>query len=398
MTEDLITPSYEIENRISTIQKAMQKKEIDGLCILQQTDLFYFSGTSQNGLLFIPAQGDPCLFVIKYLPRALEESPIQNIIGIKSIRDVPGLLKDQYGNIHKTIAFEFDVLPVRDFEYYKTMFSASEYVDGSALILEARMIKSSWEINQMDKTAELSHKVFRYIGENFRPGHSEIEFSGIYEAFARKHGHCGNLKVRGYREKAYNSHILSGRSGGIVGVLDAPASGNGTSPAFPNGAGKKIIEKGEPVMVDLGINLNGYHTDETRMFAAGSMDKDALDASMASIEIHNHILDYARPGIPVHELYDISLKKAENLGYLSSYLGPENEKVIFVGHGIGLELVESPIIAKGKNTILKPGMTFSIEPKLVYKNRFSTGIESVFVITDTGCRLISKVPVDIFIC
>ncbi len=398
MTQDFKIPSTEIENRISTIQKALKKNSIDGLCILQHADLFYFTGTAQNGLLFIPAEGDPCFFVIRYLQRAREESSIKNITGIKSIRDVPGLIRDMYGDIFKTLAFEFDVLPVRDFEYYKTMFSASEYVDGSALIIESRMVKSPWEISQMDKTADLSRKVFEFAADNLRPGYSEIEFTGIYEAFARKHGHSGHVKVRGYRERIYNSHILSGTSGGIVGVLDAPASGIGTSPALPNGASHKIIEKGEPVMIDIGINLNGYHTDETRMFAAGSMPEKAYGASKAAIEIHNHLLEKARPGIPVHELYDESIKKADKLGYSDYYLGPENEKVIFVGHGIGIELVEQPIIAKGKKTILKPGMTFSIEPKLVCKNRFSAGIESVFVVTDTGCRLISKVPVDIFIC
>ena len=123
-----------------------------------------------------------------------------------------------------------------------------------------------------------------------------------------------------------------------------------------------------------------------------------MNACMASIDIHNYVLDHVKPGIQVHELYDISIKRAETLKVSSQYLGPENEKVIFTGHGIGLELVEPPIIARGKETILQPGMTFSLEPKLVFKDRFSAGIESVFVVTETGCRLISRVPVEVFIC
>ena len=151
-------------------------------------------------------------------------------------------------------------------------------------------------------------------------------------------------------------------------------------------------------MIDLGTVLNGYHMDETRMFSIGSMPEKALKACEASIEIHNEVLANVKPGITVSELYHIAVSKADSLGYSSQFLGPEGYKVVFVGHGIGLELVENPIIAKDKESRLEPGMTFSLEPKMVFENEFSAGIESVFLVTETGCRLISKVPVEIFIC
>ena len=120
MKTDFIIPITEIKNRIAAIQRRLRESSIDALCILQQVDLYYFSGTAQNGFLFIPAEEEPLLFVIKYLPRAQKESPLKNIIGINSIRDVPGLVRDYYGHTFNTLSFEFDVLPVRDFEYYKT--------------------------------------------------------------------------------------------------------------------------------------------------------------------------------------------------------------------------------------------------------------------------------------
>jgi Xaa-Pro aminopeptidase len=72
--------------------------------------------------------------------------------------------------------------------------------------------------------------------------------------------------------------------------------------------------------------------------------------------------------------------------------------VSFIGHGIGIELVEPPIIARGRQTPLEAGMVLALEPKMVYENEFAAGVESVFVVTETGGRLISKVPVEIFIC
>jgi Xaa-Pro dipeptidase len=398
MGEDFKVPEVEISNRIKRIQNLLREKNIDGLFIVQRVDLFYFSGTAQNGVLYMPAEGKPLLMIIKYMPRAMKESSIENIIGIKSIKDIPGKLIDFYGGIPKLLGFEFDVLPVRDFYAYKNLFPGCEYVDASRLILQTRMIKSEWEIIQIENAALLAEKTFEYIRSAIHPGISEMEFAGMFETFARKLGHGGFLRSRYYQAAAYPWHILSGKSGGIVGFLDAPASGSGTSAAFPCGGGSKQLSPNEPIMIDLGTVLNGYHVDETRMFAIDSMPDRALKACEASIEIHNEVLANVKPGITVNELYHIALSKADSLGYSSQFLGPEGYKVIFIGHGIGLELVENPIIAKDKESRLEPGMTFSLEPKMVFENEFSAGIESVFLVTETGFRLISKVPVEIFIC
>jgi Xaa-Pro aminopeptidase len=217
------------------------------------------------------------------------------------------------------------------------------------------------------------------------------------ETFARRNGHGGLLRFRHFQAEGYPWHILSGTSGGMVGMLDAPASGEGTSVAFPCGAGNKVIEADEPIMVDFGSVLNGYHVDETRMFAIGSMPEKAHRASMAGIEIHNSIIDKAKPGISLDELFSHSVSLAKQLGYAEQYLGPEGYKVSFVAHGVGIEMSEPPFIAKGKREPLEPGMTFALEPKLVFENAFAAGIESVFLVTDTGARLITKVPVEIFI-
>jgi Xaa-Pro aminopeptidase len=346
----------------------------------------------------VPANGEPLLFIKKYLPRALKESSIKEIVDLKSIRDIPDLIIDFYGRLPRSLGLEFDVLPVNDFNFYKAVLKAERYLDGSSLILETRMIKSTWEIEQMEKTAEISGKTFDYMRSTIHPGLTEMEFAGMAEVYARKLGHGSYLNARNYQARAYPWHILSGKNGGMVGFLDAPASGAGTSAAFPSGAGSKPLNSGEPIMVDLGTVLNGYHTDETRMFAIGGMPDRAMEACRASIEIHNKVLEHVKPGATVSELFNISVSEAKRLGYAGQYLGPDGYKVTFIGHGIGLELTEHPVIARDRDYILEPGMTFSLEPKMVFENEFSAGIESVFLVTETGHRLISSVPVDIFIC
>ena len=398
MKKKFKVPETEIKQRINKIQLELQENEIDGLLIVQRVDLFYFSGTAQNGFLYIPSEGDPLLFVKKYMPRARQESSIKDIIEIKSIKEVPGLITDAYGGLPHCLGFELDVVPVNDFNFYRSLFKDKKCVDGSPFIRNVRMTKSPWEIDQMEAAAKLSCRTFEYVRDNLSPGYTEMEFASMFEAFARKLGHGGKLRVRDYQTEGYPWHVLSGKSGGMVGVLDSPSSGEGTSPAFPCGAGNKKLAPNEPIMVDFNCVLNGYHFDETRMFAIESMPAKALDASQAAIEIHNEILNKIKPGIGLEELFRISIAKAESLGYAESYLGPPGYKVSFIGHGIGLELIEHPIMSSKSEVLVHPGMIFAIEPKLVFLDQFAAGIESIFLVTETGYRLISHTPVQVFIC
>jgi Xaa-Pro aminopeptidase len=192
--------------------------------------------------------------------------------------------------------------------------------------------------------------------------------------------------------------VLSGKSGSLPGVLDSPASGQGTSLAFPCGASRKKLRSGEPIMVDFATVLNGFHMDETRMFAIDAMPVKAMQASEDAIDIHDFIIEKAGPGMPAGELFDMALDRAASLGWADAFLGPPGHKVRFVGHGIGHELVEPPLIAKGRQDRLQPGMVIALEPKMVVENEFTAGIESVFAVTRQGTRLISRVPATIFIC
>jgi len=394
---DFAVPLAEIQARQATMQKKLQESGIGALLVVQRVDLLYFTGTAQNGFLYMPAEGEPVLFIKKYLPRAREESPLSTVVPINSVKELPGLIVDYYGFLPAVLGLEFDVLPVKTFNFYRSIFPVKDFADASRQILEVRMIKSGWEIAQMEKTAELSRDTFAYAKAALRPGFTELEFAGMMETFSRRHGHGAHLRVRDQQTEAYPGHILSGRSGGVVGLLDSPASGEGTSAAFPCGPGSKLLAVDEPIMIDFSAVMNGYHIDETRFFAIGSMPERANKACLAAMEIHNEIMERATPGTAVSELFQFSVSRAAALGYQDQYLGPPGYKVVFIAHGVGLELVEPPYIAQDRSDLLEVGMTFALEPKMVFEGEFSAGIESVFVVTEKGGRLISKTPVEIFI-
>ncbi|MCF8051049.1 MAG: Xaa-Pro peptidase family protein [Desulfobacterales bacterium] len=397
MTRLFRVPNREIQDRIRRIQTELQQEQIEAAFIAQRVDLFYFTGTAQNGYLYIPAEGEPALFVRRYAPRARIESGLEWIVEIHSVKELTDRIVDFFGPGRARIGFELDVLPVREFEYYRSLLAPSDVADISPLILKVRSVKSHWELAQIDAAAALSEEIFAHMRTILAPGLTEMAFAGLVEAYARDRGHGGMLMSRNAAGAAYPWHVVAGKSGGAGGALDSPVSGEGTSPAFPSGAGHRRLAAGEPIMVDFGTVLNGYHMDETRMFAIGSMPEKAHNACRAAIETHDSLIEAVRPGVVAGDLFDQAVSHAKRLGYEEAFLGLPGYKSGFIGHGIGAELVEPPMIARNRTDVLLPGMTIALEPKMCFAGEFGVGIESVVAVTENGCRKISRVPTDIVV-
>jgi Xaa-Pro aminopeptidase len=261
---------------------------------------------------------------------------------------------------------------------------------------ETRKIKSLFEIDLMRKAGEIGKEVYREAKEILKEGMTEIEFGGLLEAAAKKQGHEGLLRVRSLNYEAYTWHVLSGFTGGIVSQSDSPMGGLGLSPAFPVGASLKAMKTREPILVDFGTCFHGYQADETRMFSIGKMEQKFIDAYSACKEIHDAVLEETRPGADCEALFLKALKLAEKLGYKDGYLGPPGLQTRFIGHGIGLELNELPFLAQGRSYPLEEGMTFAVEPKIVFPGEGSVGIENTIVVTRDGYEILTPVGQEIF--
>jgi Xaa-Pro dipeptidase len=390
------TPLEEIENRLTRIRAGMEEQGMEGLLVIQKMNLYYLSGTTQEGLLFVPLEGKPLLMIKREPGRAKVESPIEDVVPLKSNREIPSLMQTHGGKIPRVLGLELDVLPVRDYFKFQGLFPGTQSTDASSILRETRKIKSIFEINLMRKAGEIGRKVYQEAKEILKEGMTEIEFGGLLEAAAKKYGHEGLLRVRSLNYEAYTWHVLSGLTGGIVSQSDSPMGGLGLSPAFPVGASLKVMKAHEPILVDFGTCYHGYQADETRMFSIGKMEQKFIDAYNACKEIHDAVLEDARPGGDCETLFLKTLQLAEKLGYKDSYLGPPRLQTRFVGHGIGLELNELPFLAQGQSYPLEEGMTFAVEPKIVFPGEGSVGVENTVVVTRDGCEILTPVSQEIF--
>jgi Xaa-Pro aminopeptidase len=390
------TPLEEIENRLNRVKASMQQQGIDGLLVVQKMDFYYLSGTTQDGLLFLPSEGNPLLMIKREFERAKVESPIKQVVPLKSLRDVPSLIQTYLNRLPHSLGLELDLLPVNDYLKLQERFPGIRWMDASLILRETRKIKSSFEIDLMRVAGKIGKKVYQEARKILKKGMTEIEFGGLLEAVAKKHGHEGLLRVRSLNYEAYTWHVLSGFTGGIVSQSDSPMGGLGLSPAFPVGASLKIMKAHEPILVDFGTCYHGYQTDETRMFSIGKLRQKFIDANKACREIHDAVLEETRPGADCEALFLKTLTLAEKLGYKDSYLGPPGLQTRFIAHGIGLELNELPFIARGQSYPLERGMTFAVEPKIVFPGEGSVGIENTVLVTEKGYEILTPASNNIF--
>ena len=390
------TPPKEMESRLAGIRAGMEKKEMEALLVVQKMNVYYLSGTAQDGLLFVPLEGKPLLMIKRELERAKVESPMEDVVGLKSIREIPSLIQAHRGGLPKSLGLELDLLPVKDYFRFQEFFPGAPFMDASSILRETRKIKSLFEIDLMGKAGEIGKRVYQEARKILKEGMTEIEFGGLLEGTAKKYGHEGLLRVRSLNYEAYTWHVLSGLTGGIVSQSDSPMGGLGLSPAFPVGASFKMMKAHEPILVDFGTCYHGYQADETRMFSIGKMERKFIDAYNACKEIHDAVLEDARPGADCEAIFLKTLRLAGKLGYKDSYLGPPGLQTRFVGHGIGLELNELPFLAQGQSYPLEEGMTFAVEPKIVFPGEGSAGIENTVVVTRGGCEILTPVEQEIF--
>ncbi len=377
-------PKEEIDARIAKVKVLMKKASLDGAFFHYKIDYYYLSGTMQDSLLFVPVDDEPVLFVKREISRARRESPIGQIMPMRSVKDITGHLRPM-----KRIGVQLDVVPYNDVIKFQELFGNAEFVNVSPLTKEVRKFKSPFEIGLMEKAAEIQKKVYALVPELLREGMTEIELGGTLEAHAKAMGHEGLLRVRSLNYEAYTWHVLSGRTGSIVSQSDSPMGGLGLSPAFPVGASMKKIKRNEPVLIDFGICYHGYQVDQTRMYAIGKMPDLFSKAFEACREIHYRVLDKALEGLTSKELFEYSKQLADRMGYGEYYLGFKPHKVRFLAHGIGIELAELPYIAATHTYPIEEGTVIAIEPKMVFPRKGACGIENTVIMEKGRYRVLT---------
>ncbi|OAT79494.1 M24 family metallopeptidase [Desulfotomaculum copahuensis] len=382
-------------DRIAALQIKMREKGFDAALIMNPRDVYYYAGTAQPGNLLIPAGGEPVLFARRALEWILEETHVQRVLEAVGFKTIAEVVKEL--NIGGVLGVTEDAIPASLYNKIREAFPDFVLKNISPLVLEQRMIKDSDELQAVRDAASLFAVLHRVVMCNLCPGIKEIDLSAMIlgelrknelEGFARNRRWDASLHPEGLVASGENTWKISGHAMTVTGV--------GLSKSLPWGASTRVIENGDLVVVDSGINRHGYHADCSRTYVVGKATKKQRDVFAAVLEIQEQVVRSIHPGMIAGEIYRIAENAACQTGYRKYFQGYGKMQGRYIGHGVGLEVDEPPTIEPDSEIIIMPGMVLAIEPKIIIPDWGAVNLEDTLIVNESGCEIITPVGRELF--
>lgn len=387
-------PEEEIKTRCQSLMEGLKGAGLNGVFITHPVDLYYFTGSIMNGLLFICREEEPLLLVKKSLVRTQQDSPLKNILPLKSMKQLPEILSP-YGLVPSCrLGLTLDVLPAATFLILQNLFPRVFWEDAAPLIRQQRMIKSPYELKLHFQGARLLDTLFCALKEKVVEGREEIAVAVELESLLRREGHHGFIRARSPNLELFMGQLTSGEEAASFSFFDGPVVGQGMSSAVPHGASRKKIRPQEPVVVDYCAQQYGYIVDQTRVLVVGRLPKKLRDANQLALDLLHDFVAHATPGTSTRSLYRRVLKQVQKAGLQEHFMGFGEERSRFLGHGVGLELDEFPIITDALDFTLQEGMVLAVEPKFLFPGEGAVGIENTYYMGGTGLKRFTQTPDD----
>lgn len=386
MTQLILLEKDEFNLRLDKVRREMAPSHTDAILVSDNAALYYLTGRVYSGYAYIPATGHPLFFVKR--PVTLGGDFVQHIRKPEQIAETIGL------NVPATIGLELSAVPYSAIIRLKNIFPQAAMTDATAMLSAARAVKTPFEIEKITMSGIRQERVYRRVPHLFQEGMTDIELQVEIERTSRLEGCLGQFRISGNDMELYMGNVLVGENADIPTPYDFAMGGKGLDPSLPVGCNGTVIREKESVMVDVNGNFTGYMTDMTRTFAVEQLDDTAMKAHRCSIDICHTLAAMARPGVEAKALYEKAEEMAREAGLHNYFMG-HRQKAGFVGHGLGIEINEHPVIAPRSRDILAEGNVVAFEPKFVIPGTGAVGIENTYVITADGTRCLTNAPEEI---
>lgn len=365
-----------------------------GLLVFARPAIYYLTGTLGMGCLWLPREGEPLLMLRKGEGRASVEAPSTRFALYRSYKDLPGLAADAGVPFSDTLAVDMGGLSWQLGDMLATRLSAFRFVSGDTVLAIAQSHKSEWELGVLRSCGQRHHMaLYEVLPELIKPGMSEREIAHLAWAVFFELGHQGILRMSAFGEECFLGHVSAGDSGIYPSSFNGPLGVRGEHPAVPlMGYAGKLWKQGEPLALDIGFQLEGYHTDKTQIYWAGpsvGIPAEVQAAHDFCIDVQAWAAENLKPGALVSEIWAHCLDWAGKAGFAEGFMGQGANKVPFLGHGIGLAIDGYPAIAKGFDRPVERGMVFALEPKQAVPGLGMVGVENTFEVTDHGAVCIT---------
>lgn len=369
----------ELKRRRDKIRALMAQHGIDAALITCNVNLLYTYGRIISGYLYLPLDAPARVFV-----KRPNDIGGEFVHPIRKPEQLPELLEEAGLPLPKRLMLEGDELPHNEYCRLAACFADTEVLGmGTALIRQARSVKTELEIELLRRSAAAHAKAYGQIPSVYKPGMTDRQLSIEIERLMRLEGCLGIFRVFGRSMEIFMGSVLTGDNAATPSPYDFALGGEGSDPSLPGGANNSLLQAGQSVMVDMGGNFYGYMCDMSRVFSIGRLPERAYAAHQTCLEVQDAVAGMAKPGVACEDLYNTAIRIVEKAGWGDCFMGT-GQKAKFIGHGIGLEINEAPVLAPRIRQELEPGMVFALEPKIVLPAIGPVGIENSWAVTNEG--------------
>lgn len=353
------------EKRIERLRKVMQEQNLPAVLITNAFNRTYVSGfTGSSGYVLITLDRAILLTDFRYMTQAPQQAKLFEVVEhqAKAMETVKELLQKQ--GITK-LGFEQVDVSYGDFLSYQAALPGVELVPTARLLEVIRMVKDEAELQIMQEAADLADQTFSHILSYIKPGVKELDIALEIEMFIRKNGGTST---------SFETIVASGERS-----------------ALPHGkASDRVLQLNEFVKLDFGAYYKGYCSDITRTVMLGKPTDKHKEIYDIVLKAQLNCLANLKPGITGREGDAYARDVIVKHGY-GDFFGHGT------GHGLGMEVHESPRLSKTEDTILTPGMVVTVEPGIYLPGFGGVRIEDDAVITDTGIKILTNSTKDFLI-
>jgi Xaa-Pro aminopeptidase len=372
------------ETSLSKCQQLMDERGWDLCIVATPVNIFYLLGYIINGYVVIRrGESEPWLFVRR--PAGLKGDRVRYF---RKPEEMPALMGVEPGGVQK-IALELDTLSYAEVQRVAACFAGAAVENADTMLRQARSVKMESELAWIRQCGRTYCEAFRAVPELYRPGMSDHEFALAFEALLRRKGHIGIFRTFGVKMESFmGSSILVGDNADAGSPYDFALGGAGMSPMLPVGDNGTVLREGQTMMVDGGGCFGPYMTDMTRVFALGVLPELAIRAHECSVEIHRRFRAEVKAGASCADLYNHALAYVREQG-LESYFMGHQQQASFIGHGVGLQINELPVLFGRSKEFLQSGMVVALEPKFVIPGVGAVGVENTYIIHSDGVECVT---------
>ena len=367
------------------IADRLKSQGIDAILVSENANLYYTSGRVFCGFTYITADGSVTYFVRR--PVGLSGD------NVRYIRK-PEQIAEMLPAMPATIALELDTTPYSTVERLRKIFGDAQVANGSDVLRRCRAVKTPYEIARLNESGVHHTMAYSRIPRIYRGGMTDVELQVEIERVLRNEGCLGQFRIAGGSMELFMGNLLTGDNADNPSPYDFAMGGAGLDLSLPVGCNGSAISPGHTVMVDMCGNFTGYMTDMTRVYYVGRLDETAAKAHQLSIDIHHRLAKEFHAGCEAKRMYEVAMEMVTAAGMDDYFMG-HTQKAGFIGHGVGIEVNELPVLAPRSRDVLEEGNVIAIEPKFVIPHVGAVGIENTYVVRNDRLECITNAPEEI---